>query len=325
MTVSTQEDPAPAAVPPPIPGDPVDPEPKALDKTLRKIDAKGDAAGSAYRAYLRYSHTNASLLAAGTAYYIFLAVFSILVFAFGLTAIIGGQELADTVTRSASEAFPGLIGDQGVSAADLQEVGRTTSIVGLLALLFSGSGAMVAASNSLHLIYGAPKDSRNFALSRLRLLAWMLLIVPLIGASFVPSVVIGNFVGPVMDWLNLEGGFWTFVLFGLSALASVALNGLVIWLMLGHLGGIKPARRPRLVGAAVGAVAIEILKYLLSFIISWSVGKPQYGAFAAPIAMLLVLYLETLVVYFCACLTAGIAVATDDPHEEADLLDPVPT
>ncbi len=324
MSVSTQEDPARAAVPPPIPGHPVDPEPKALEKTLRKVDSKGDAAGSAYRAYLRYSHTNASLLAAGTAYYIFLAVFSILVFAFGLTAIIGGQELADTVTQSASEAFPGLIGDQGVSAQDLQEVGRTTSIVGLLALLFSGSGAMVAASNSLHLIYGAPKDSRNFVLSRLRLLAWMLLIVPLIGASFVPSVVIGNFVGPVMDWLNLEGGFWTFILFALSALASIALNGLVIWLMLGHLGGIKPARRPRLIGAAVGAVVIEALKYLLSFIISWSVNKPQYGAFAAPIAMLLVLYLETLVVYICACLTAGIAVATDDPHEEADLLDPVP-
>lgn len=61
-----------------------DPPPKSLHKTLRKVDSKGDAAGSAYRAYLRYSHTNASLLAAGTTYYIFLAVFSILVFAFGL-------------------------------------------------------------------------------------------------------------------------------------------------------------------------------------------------------------------------------------------------
>lgn len=30
--------------------------------------------------------------------------------------------------------------------------------------------------------------------------------------------------------------------------------------------------------------------------------KPQYGAFAAPIAMLLVLYLETLVLYLAACL-----------------------
>jgi membrane protein len=324
MSLSTQQDPAPGAVPPPIPGEPVDPPPKQLEKTLRKVDTRGDAAGSAYRAFLRYSHTNASLLAAGTTYYIFLAVFSILVFAFGLAALIGGQALADTVTQSANEAFPGLIGDQGISTSDLEQVGQTTSVIGLLALLFSGSGAMVAASNSLHLIYGAPKDPRNFVLSRARLLAWMLLIVPLIGLSFVPSVVIGNFAQPVMDWLGLEGGFWTFVLFALTAAASILLNGLVVWLMLGHLGGIKPARRPRLIGAALGAVGIEILKYLLSFIISWSVGKPQYGAFAAPIAMLLVLYLETLVVYVSACLTAGIAVATGDPHPEPDLLDPVP-
>jgi membrane protein len=223
-----------------------------------------------------------------------------------------------------NEAFPGLIGDQGISTSELQQVGQTTSVIGLLALLFAGSGAMVAASNSLHLIYGAPKDPRNFVLNRARLLAWMLLIVPLIGLSFVPSVVIGNFAQPVMDWLGLEGGFWTFVLFALTAVVSILLNGLVVWLMLGHLGGIQPARRPRLIGAALGAVGIEILKYLLSFIIAWSVGKPQYGAFAAPIAMLLVLYLETLVVYVSACLTAGIAVATGDPHPEPDLLDPVP-
>ena len=49
MTLSTQEDPAQAAVPPPIPGEPVDPPPKSLHKTLRKVDSKGDAAGSAYR------------------------------------------------------------------------------------------------------------------------------------------------------------------------------------------------------------------------------------------------------------------------------------
>lgn len=126
---------------------------------------------------------------------------------------------------------------------------------------------MVAASSSLHPIYGAPKDSRNFVLARARLLAWMLLLVPLIGLSFVPSVVISDFAKPVMDWLNLEGGFWTFVLFALTAVASVLLNAVVVWFMLGHLGGIKPARRPRLIGTAVGAVGIEILKYLICVII----------------------------------------------------------
>lgn len=303
-----------AAIPPPIPGTPVDPPLKEVEHTIRKIDDKSESAGAGYRAFLRYSYANASLLAAGTAYYAFLALFALVVFAFGVTTLIGGQALADTVTESLNKAFPGLIGDTGVSTQTLQDVGQTTSVVGSVSLLITGSGAMVALSNSLHLIYGVAKDSRNFVLARARLLAWMFLLVPLMGLSFVPSVVISNFAEPVMDFLNLEGGFWTFVLFGLTAIVSVLLNALVVWLMLGHLGGVKPERRPRLIGTAFGAVAIEILKYLLSFIIAWSVAKPQYGAFAAPIAMLLVLWLEALVVYLAACLTAGFAVAQADRH-----------
>ncbi|HNE88375.1 MAG TPA: YhjD/YihY/BrkB family envelope integrity protein [Actinomycetota bacterium] len=311
MATDTQVQPVPTGLQP-IPGDPVDPPPKHLAPTLAKVDRKGVLAGSAFRAFLRYSHTNTSLLAAGTTYYAFLSLFAILVFVFGLTALIGGERLAQTATDSLNRAFPGLIGGQGISPEQLQQVGQTTSIIGLLVLLFSGSGAMVALSNSLHLIYATPKDPRNFVVARLRLLAWMLLLVPLIGLSFVPSTVISTFADPVMEFLGLQGGFWTYALFGLTAVVSIALNALVVWLILGHLGGVTPGRRPRLVGALIGAVGIEVLKYLLSFIIAWSVGKPQYGAFAAPIAMLLVLYLEVLVLYFAACLTAGIAVATVD-------------
>lgn len=309
MTVHGQQA-AGVAAPSPVPGQRLDPQPKRLGPTLRKLDAKGEAAGSGYRAFLRFSHTNASLLAAGTSYYVFLAVFSILVFAFGVTALIGGEALAEAITQSVSEAFPGLIGDNSVSPQQLQQVGEATSTLGLVLLLVSGSGAMVATSNSLHLIYGAPKDPRNPVVARVRLLAWMLLIVPLIGVSYIPAVVLGNFVEPVRQWLDLEGGFGTLLLFTLSAVLSVLLNGVVVWLLLGHLGGIRPARRPLVIGAAAGAVGLEVIKYALSFIVAWSVNKPQYGAFAAPITMLLVLYLQTAIVYAAACLTAGIAITT---------------
>ena len=264
---------------------------------MAKVDEKSSAAGGGYRAFLRFSHSNGSLLAAGTTYYVFLSVFALLVFVFGLAALIGGERLADTVTQSVTNAFPGLIGDQGISPETLEQVGQTTSLIGLIVLLYSGSGAMVAMSRSMHLIYGAPKDPRNFVVARARLLGWMLLLVPLIGLSFVPSVLIANFAGPVMDALNLEGRFWTTLLLVASAVVSLLLNAVVVWLILSHMGGIRPARRARWIGTVVGAIGIEILKYLLSFIIGWSVGKPQYGAFAAPIAMLLVLYLECLVLY----------------------------
>lgn len=311
------------AVPPPIPGRPVDPPLKQVDNTIRRIDDKSRAAGAAYRAFLRFSHTNATLLAAGTAYYAFLALFALVVFAFGLAALIGGENLADTVTASLNKAFPGLIGDSGVSPQTLEDVGQATSIIGLVSLLVTGSGAMVAVANSMHLIYGIAKDSRNFVLARARLLAWMFLLVPLMALSFVPSVVISTFAEPVMDFLNLQGGFWTWLLFVSAGILSVVLNGVVLWLILGHLGGVKPARRPRMIGTVFGAIAIEVIKYLLSAIIAWSLSKPQYGTFAAPIAMLLVLWLETLIVYLAACLTAGVATATAPVHPAPDP-EPIP-
>lgn len=300
------------AVPPPIPGDPVDPPLKEFAHTIRKIDDRSEKAGAVYRGFLRFTYTNATLLAAGTSYYAFLALFALVVFAFGITAIIGGEALANTVTEALNKAFPGLIGDSGVSPETLKEVGQATSIIGLVSLLITGSGAMVAMSNSMHLIYGVAKDSRNFILARVRLLAWMFVLVPLMALSFVPSVVISSFTDPVIEALNLQGGFWTFMLFALGALLSVVLNAVVLWLILGHLGGIKPARTPRLIGTVFGAIVIEAIKYLLSAIIAWSMSKPQYGTFAAPIAMLLVLWLETLVVYLAASLTAGFATAEQD-------------
>ncbi len=316
--------PAVAAVPPPIPGQRIDPEPKAVQAMVQKLDEKSTNAGGGYRGFLRFSHANASLLAAGTAYYIFLSVFALLAFAFGLTAVLGSERVADALTQSVSNAFPGLIGDQGLSPQTLMEIGQTTSIVGLLVLLYSGSGAITAASKSIHLIYGAPKDPRNFVLGKVRLLGWLMLLAPLIAISFIPNVAVSIFTEPVLDFLGLEGDFTRILLILLTGLLSVAINALVVWLILGQLGGIRPSRGPRLAGTLIGAVGIEILKYLLSFIIGWSVGKPQYGAFAAPIAMLFVLYLETVVVYASAAITAGMAVAHQDPQEQPRTVEALP-
>ena len=46
---------------------------------------------------------------------------------------------------------------------------------------------------------------------------------------------------------------------------------------------------------------------LMSQLIAFTIAKPQYGALAAPIGILFVLYLQCLVLYLSASLTAGIA------------------
>lgn len=303
----------------PIPGKVIDPEPKEVPDAVKKLDERDDAAGAAvgvgYRTMQRFSSANAGLLAAGTTYYLFLAMFSIVAFGYGLIAILGADSLTEHITNALSEAFPGLIGDDGIDPERLRSVGRSVSILGLIALLWSGGGAMVAASGSFHKIYGARPDPRNFLKARLRLLGWMLILLPLVGASYAASSVVVNFADDVLDALGLEGsgGKWLLTIVGL--LVGFAIDFLIVFLMLGNLGGIRPPQRPRLIGAVVGAAVIGILKFLMAWIIGLAVDKPEYGALAAPIAILLVLYLQCMAVYGAAALTAGIA-ERDVPLEE---------
>ena len=82
---------------------------------------------------------------------------------------------------------------------------------------------------------------------------------------------------------------------------------LILWILLGRLGGIRPHRRPRLIASLIGAVAVGAIKQLLEVIVAWCLDKPQYGAFAAPLAILFVLSLLTTVLYASAALAGGIS------------------
>lgn len=303
--------------PPPIPGKAIDPSPEKILSKVEKADSKGKTVGTMFRALMRFTYAESPLLAAGTAYYAFLAVLAIVVAAFGIAALVGGETLINAITASLSKAFPGLVGDNGLSPSQLQSVGTTTSIVGLVLLLFSGAGAMIALSRTIHIIFGAPKDGRKYMIMRLRLLAWMLVLVPLMALSFIPAVAITDFAKPILTSMGVQSGVVSALLLVITEVVSLGLNFLVIWLIFSHLGGIRPSRHARLVGCIFGAIGIEILKYLLSAIIGWSMSKPQYGAFAAPIAMMFVLFLESLVLCLAACFTA--ATAEGEPDLSGDL------
>ena len=63
-----------------------------------------------------------TLLSAGTTYYLFLGMFSIIAFAYGLTAALGTEQLATFITEAVANAFPGLIGQGGIDRAQLRTV-----------------------------------------------------------------------------------------------------------------------------------------------------------------------------------------------------------
>lgn len=294
------------AAPPPIPGKQIDPPPKDPPQIVETIDERSNVAGIAYRAFNRFSFAKATLLSAGTTYYLFLAMFALLAFAFGTTAAFGSEQLNVYVTDALKEALPGLVGENGIDPAQLKAVGRSTSIVGLVLLLYAGGGAMSAASGSMHLIYGAPPDPRNFLTGRARLLGWLIVVAPLILLSFaIPNVVVSVTRGATS--VVTSSTISPVIVEAAALLVVLVLDFVIIYVLLGVLGGIRPERHARAIGAAVGAVVVGILKYFMAFIIAWSISKPVYGSFAMPITVLFVLYLLTLSLYGSASVTAGIA------------------
>lgn len=307
------------AAPPPIGGTAVDPPPKPVPSFAERLDRTALGA-VAYRAMRRYSYANVGLLANGTAYYLFLSLFSLLAFAYGVVTVIGADNLAATLTDALNEALPGLVGDEGIDPAQLRSTGATAGIVGLLVLLYSGLGAVGAAGKSLHLIFGAPPDPRSFVRAKARHLLVLLGVAPLIVVSFASLSLTSSLIGPLLEAMGLDSGPMRGMLAGAGVLVGLAVDALIVWILLGTLGGIRPPQRPRLMASMIGALAIGVVKQLLDVIITWSLDKPQYGAFAAPLAVLFVLSLLSNVLYASAALAAGIS-DRDVPLEE---LEPTP-
>jgi membrane protein len=294
---------------PPIPGSPIDPPPKEPPELVQNLDeSEGVAsttAGVSYRALTRFNHARASLLAAGTTYYLFLALFSLIALGYGITALLDADQIASYLTQAISEAFPGLLGDEGIDPAQLRSVGQAASLVGLVVMLYAGSGAMVAASGSIHQIYGAPPDPRNFVKGRARLLGWLLVIGPLIALSLVGGTLILNFADRVMSNAGIEGTTDRYLIRFLAALFVLGADYLVVHLMLGRMGGIRPSKRALMIGAVAGGLIIQLLRIPMALIVDLSTDKPQYGALAIPIGVLLVLYLNSMTLYGAAALCAG--------------------
>lgn len=291
---------------PPIPGRVIDPPPLPIVAMTERIEARSKTAGLGYRIGVRFSQASVALLTAGTTYYLFLSMFAALTLVFGLTSLLGAERVAVVVNDALENFLPGLVGRAGLDPAALQSLGTSMSIGGSFVLLYSAGGAITAANRSLHQIFGAPPDPRNFLVARLRLTGWMLIIGPLIAISFAPAVVMGFFTEPVARFLDF-GQVGQALLPWIASLLALVLDFGIVMLMLSHLGGIRPARRPRVIGAALAAVAMELLKTAMAQVVSWSVSKPQYGAFATPITVLLVLYLQAIVLYGAACVVAGLA------------------
>ncbi len=296
----------PVAAPPPITGAPNDPPQREVPKYAEKLD-EYQVGGVGYRAMRRYSHANVGLLAAGSAYYLFLSLLSILAFAYGVIAVVGADEISKWLTETLEEALPGLVGDEGIDPDQLRATGATAGAVGLVLMLYSSLKSVTGASKSLHLIYGAPPDPRKFVIAKVRAAGILLIVAPLVLLSFASASLTSGLLDELFETIGITGDAARISLTAAGLVVGYALDTFILWFLLGRLGGITPRPRPRLIASLIGAVATLIIKQLLSAIITWSLDKPEYGALAIPLALLFVFSLLSNVLFASGALVAGIS------------------
>jgi membrane protein len=219
-----------------------------------------------------YNRAQGDVLAAGVTYYVFLALFPVLLLVAAVAGFVlrGDPLLEDQLVRGIRDAVPG---DTGRQLAD--QVGGavdsagTFGLVGLVGFLFVGLGAMDKVRVGMDVVWRGRPDPPDFLGDRLKDLG-ALLGLGLAGALSIALTTGATAASSrVLEVLGLDERPGAFLLTGAVAI-GLALGGdtlVFLWLLKGVPDNPVGVRR-LLPGAVFGAVGFEVLKLVGNWYLS---------------------------------------------------------
>ena len=238
----------------------------------------------------RFSDRDGGFYAAGLTYYVFFSAFPLVLFgvsALGFVVFLSDDLKRDIVNASA-DAFP--LVSQILEPDTLENVANarfSLAAAGLLLLLYSGTGAIVALEHALNRIRGYAQEG-NFAQKRLRALRFLATVglIPVISVAF---GAVARFVdAPLVSALaTVVGGLMSVLLFATA----------FKFLPRGH-----PSWREVLPGAIIAGSIFEVLKIVGPLYLDTGKGgrNATFGAFAATAGLLISAYLLSQVTLLAA-------------------------
>lgn len=244
-----------------------------------------------------------TIIAAGVAFYWFLAIFPLLFAAIGLLDVVNASPAtAETVNDAIARALPGDAATILTNAVDEAQTrasagGLTALLIGVALALWSASSGMAATQVGLDVAYDVPQD-RKFV--KKRLIGFALLLAALVlGGVGVTLLIFGEPVSTyIADHLPLGDSaawLWTLARWGITLLAVTLLFAVFYW--------IGPNRQPpNWTWLSPGGVLATVLWLLASLGFSLYVSgfggsyAETYGALAGVVVLILWLYLSALAV-----------------------------
>jgi membrane protein len=252
-----------------------------------------------------YGAVQAGQQAGAVTYFAFLSFFPILALSFfvigWVSRVYSGAR--EDLKQALNGVMPGLIGsDQGqATLGQIEKAAGTLGIVGALVLLYSGLGWLSAMRDALATVFETPaKEQPGFIGGKLRDLLTLVLIGVVLLVSVAVAGLVGGFSDALLDRAGLDVDLsWLLTL--LTIVLGFAANMLLFFLMFRLLGEPHAPRSALWQGAALGAVAFEVLKQLSGLLLRVTQGSPAFQAFGiALIVLVWINYFSRVVLYAAA-------------------------
>ncbi len=259
----------------------------SVSDTAGTVRAKRPFLDHIIRAYSRYTADSGDRLAASATYFAFLSFFPIIALAFAVTGFVvdAYPAVQDSLTRQINDYLPGLADKLDITSIGNAKVG--VGIIGLLGLLLAGLAWIDALRDALRVIWHQDIDVGNIIKRRLRDIS----VLAGLGLTLLTSLVVTSLstsaTGTFLDWIGLSGSTAAAWVTGILALLVALGIDTAVFLYLFWRLPQQTDRSRSVRGAVLGAVGLEILKVVGTWLVGQTTGNPVYGTFAVIVGLLI--------------------------------------
>jgi membrane protein len=262
------------------------------------------------RAWAHYGDVRGNQLAGAVTYFGFLSFFPLLALAFAAVGqvVVVYPQAEDDVAKALIEALPGLVGSgpNQINLATFEDARAGAGIAGLLGLLYAGLGWIDGLREALRQVFLLPVRQGNIVKKKLA----DLLVLVLLGLGALASLAVSSLAtavtGQILGTVDLDES--TLAKLGVRVLApvlSIGVTTVLLLIIFTRLPGRGIPWREALQGAFFGAVGIQILMVLGTYLLAGTTGNKLYGIFAVVVGLLVWINFLSRVLLLSAAWTAA--------------------
>lgn len=246
------------------------------------------------RVFLHFSASGGELLSAGMSFQAIFAIFAAIYVAFAAFgfALAGNPQLLDALISQMNDYLPGVFGDNGIVDPDAlihTQILGITGLIALAGLVLTAIGWLATTRDAVRRIFALPGDTTFFLLLKLKDLGLAIgyaVIFTISAALSVGSTEALGFLFGLFGW-STESTVGVIVARGTGLALAFVFDLIVLAGTFRLLSGVRIPWRRLIPGAALGALALGVLKALGTTLLGGATSNPILASFAVIIGLMI--------------------------------------